>query len=119
MSAEYLNAIGNRLRAMREARGWTVRDLAERTGGSVSTATISRMERGSDCLLSCVEAVAGAFGISVAALTTEEDAPAQCTAIIHANGVPVRCSMGARHAADWHANDFHGLRWLSRAPNPF
>ena len=37
-------ALGERVRAIRKARGWTIAELAERTGLAIST--ISKMERG-------------------------------------------------------------------------
>lgn len=51
----------------RAQRGWTLRDLSERSG--VSPATIMRFEKGADATLSNVESICGALGMHLGDLT--------------------------------------------------
>lgn len=56
---------GERVRSLRSAHRWTLRDLSERTGG-VSIGYLSELERGNKCpTLTVVEKVAAGFGIPV------------------------------------------------------
>ena len=50
----------NRIKELREARGWTQRELADRA--AVTDQTISNLERGQQPTLATALAVAGAFG---------------------------------------------------------
>ncbi len=61
-----------RIRAERQARGWTLEDLAERVG--VTRQTIQRWETsGRDVNIEKLNAVASAFGIPVRALLPGDD----------------------------------------------
>ncbi|WP_207956096.1 helix-turn-helix domain-containing protein [Rubrobacter marinus] len=66
-----LSRIGARLRALRKERGWTLEDLAERTG--LSRAYLSRLEAGErQPSLSALSEVAHAYGISFSSLFVPE-----------------------------------------------
>jgi transcriptional regulator with XRE-family HTH domain len=59
--------LANRIKAEREARGWSLGDLAERSG--VSKAMISKIERGeSSPTASLLGHLSGAFGLTVSTL---------------------------------------------------
>lgn len=60
-------ALGNRIRSLREQRGWALRNLADAAGTSVSQ--IGKMERGEcNVTLTTLLPVAEKLGISVYAL---------------------------------------------------
>ena len=59
-------AFSRRLRAEREARGWTQRELSRRAGLSASTPL--RAELGCDLYLSAAVALAVALGVGMSAL---------------------------------------------------
>jgi transcriptional regulator with XRE-family HTH domain len=64
-----------RLRAEREARGWPLAELAERSG--VSRAMISRVERGeASPTASLLGRLSGAFGLTLSALLARAEADA-------------------------------------------
>ena len=66
-----LAEIGGRMRALRRERGWTLEDLAERTG--LSRAYLSRLEGGErQPSLSVLSEVAHAYGISFSSLFAPE-----------------------------------------------
>jgi len=56
--------IGSLIRRERESRGWSLGDLASRTG--IAQPNLSRLERGlSDVRLSTLQRVAEAFGVTI------------------------------------------------------
>ena len=66
-----LSRIGGRLRALRRERGWTLEDLAERTG--LSRAYLSRLEAGErQPSLSALSEIAHAYGIGFSSLFAPE-----------------------------------------------
>lgn len=69
------SAIGRRLRALREERGWTQRELASRA--RVSYSYISSLERGGipNPGIEKLRALAGAFGVAESALTNQAPDP--------------------------------------------
>lgn len=62
----------NRIRQLRDDLGWTVRDLAEKSG--IDFSTINRMERGAQALdLPRMQRIARAIGVRASALLADED----------------------------------------------
>lgn len=59
-----------RIRDLREERGWSQKELAERSG--VRQATISNAERGASVNLPTLEQLADAFGINARFLIEHE-----------------------------------------------
>jgi transcriptional regulator with XRE-family HTH domain len=85
-----MSALGPRIRSLRESRGWSLVDLAARTG--LDPANLSRLERGEgDPRLSTLERVAAALGHRID-LTT----PAQQTLA----EVVLRAQRGRRRLAE-------------------
>ncbi|HEX4125503.1 MAG TPA: XRE family transcriptional regulator [Tepidisphaeraceae bacterium] len=81
-------SLGGRLHAMRESRGWTLENLADRA--ELSRAYLSRLEGGDrQPSLAALCAIAGAFGVSVAALFEQPD-PAQDCIIVRKQGAVAR-----------------------------
>jgi transcriptional regulator with XRE-family HTH domain len=86
-------SLANRLHAMRESRGWTLEELAERTG--LSKAYLSRLEGGDrQPSIAALLTVATAFGVSIAALFEQPDDSADCLIVrgdtapsVNANGL--------------------------------
>jgi transcriptional regulator with XRE-family HTH domain len=70
--------IGQRVRTLREARGWSQRELARRVG--LTSKTISNYERGERGVkeppLSTVQALAEVFGVTVIDLLGEPEGAA-------------------------------------------
>lgn len=62
-------AFGRRLRAERESRGLTLRQLGAKA--KVDATTVLRTEQGRDVRLSIAEALAGALGLPLAALLAD------------------------------------------------
>jgi transcriptional regulator with XRE-family HTH domain len=62
--------LGDNIRAERARRGWTLKDLADRSG--VSLDTLSRIERHEDCRVSTVHKVARALGVPTRSLIPEQ-----------------------------------------------
>lgn len=62
-----MNDFGQRIRALREAHGWTQSQLAKRTGGAVSAAAIGHLEVGrrANGRLDTALAIACALGMSI------------------------------------------------------
>lgn len=61
------NALGERVRLLRSNRGWTQRQLEQRSG--LERAFLSRLENGrTDLTLSSLEKIAAAFGLAVSEL---------------------------------------------------
>jgi DNA-binding Xre family transcriptional regulator len=61
------HSVGERVRLLRQGRGWTQRQLEQRSG--LERAFLSRLENGrTDLTLSSLEKIAGAFGLSVSEL---------------------------------------------------
>ncbi len=68
--------IAQRLRALRQERGWTLAQTSERTGLSLSA--LSKIERGElSPTLSSVNKLAAGFEIDVVTLLAAEEAPVQ------------------------------------------
>jgi len=69
--------LADRLTDLRRARGWSLEDLAERTG--ISRATLSRIERGDTSPTAAVLGrLAGAFGVAMAELFGPSSGPVEC-----------------------------------------
>ena len=67
--------LGSRLRLEREARGWSLSDLAARSG--VSRAMINKVERGeSSPTAALLGRLSGAFGLTLSALLARTEGPA-------------------------------------------
>jgi transcriptional regulator with XRE-family HTH domain len=78
--------LASRLHAMRESRGWTLEELAERAG--LSRAYLSRLEGGDrQPSLAALCSIAGALGVSVAALFEQPDPAQECIIVRHDSGV--------------------------------
>src|SRR5271170_2967067 len=77
-----VHTLGNRLHAMRETRGWTLEELAERTG--LSKAYLSRLEAGDrQPSIAALLTLAKAFKTSIAALFEQPDESADCVIVRH------------------------------------
>ena len=64
--------IGARIRALREQRGWTLREISRRVG--LSPSYFSRLEDGyTDPRLADLKLIAQTFGVPLATVTGEED----------------------------------------------
>lgn len=75
------SALADRLRREREARGWSLADLATRAG--VSRAMISRIERAEASPTAVLLArLAAAFGLSLSALLARAEADAESPALL-------------------------------------
>lgn len=62
--------VGENIRRLREARGWTQEDLAEHSG--LAPAHIGRIERGElDCGINTLEALALALGVDLSRLVED------------------------------------------------
>lgn len=71
MPAEAIPNVGQRIRAIREERGWSLRALAERSGLSINA--ISLIERGENSpTVSSLHLLATALGVSIAEFFREE-----------------------------------------------
>lgn len=85
--------LGDRLKALRQAKGLTLRELSERTGLSVSM--LSQIENGAaDPSLGSVRKLAEVFEASIATLFSDPDAPA-----IHISRPGERHSLGVADAS--------------------
>ena len=101
-----LSKIGARLRALRRERGWTLEDLAERTG--LSRAYLSRIEGGErQPSLSALSEVAHAYDISFSSLFVPEP-EAQNGVIVRGRGVRMQRGQGLSYrrlsTSDWAFN---------------
>ena len=101
-----LSRIGARLRALRRERGWTLEDLAERTG--LSRAYLSRLEAGErQPSLSALSEVAHAYGISFSSLFVPEP-EAQNGVIVRGRDATVQRGQGLSYTrlstSDWTFN---------------
>lgn len=68
------SAVGARIRALRETAGFSLRDLAERSG--VSATTLSQVERGnSSPTLTVAERIASGLGLSLSQLLRLDETP--------------------------------------------
>jgi transcriptional regulator with XRE-family HTH domain len=74
MSAHERQLIGKRLRAERQARGWTQEQLAREAGFKTKVA-VSQVETGSRAGLFTIARLARALGISLDALVTGSSTP--------------------------------------------
>lgn len=61
---------GRRVLRLRRRAGWSLRDLEDRC--AVSASTLSRIERGEDCMLSSAFAIAAAFGLTLNAFLDQD-----------------------------------------------
>jgi transcriptional regulator with XRE-family HTH domain len=63
-------AFGDHLRRLREARGWSLREVTRRTGGAINFSWLARLERGRGRYLNIdlIAALARAYGVSFAEL---------------------------------------------------
>src|ERR1700675_2506101 len=94
--AEQLAAFGMRLGALRNARGWTLEELAERTG--LSKPFLSRLEAGDrQPSIAAVLTLARAFGVAVGEMF-ESAAPDQSCVVIRGDQAPVRRGNGLTYA---------------------
>ncbi len=81
-----MQSLGSRLHAMRESRGWTLEDLAERT--EFSRPYLSRLEAGErQPSIVALCSIAKAFGVSVAALFEQPDRSSDCIIVRGENAV--------------------------------
>jgi len=62
-----------RVRQERTAQGWSVREMAARSGGGLSAPTISRAENGHDVFLGRALAIAATLGLPLADLLEEPE----------------------------------------------
>jgi len=60
--AQKTEPLSARVRRLREAKGWSARELARRIG--VAQMTVAKLEAGSDPAWSIVQRLAEAFGVS-------------------------------------------------------
>lgn len=73
-SLQEISAVfGQQLKRARERRGWSIRDLCDKSGVSINT--ISRSERGYDVMLSNAVAMAAALGMPLSVLLDESACP--------------------------------------------
>ncbi len=94
-AAEVSQSLGNRLRALRESRSWTLDTLAEQTG--LSKAYLSRLEAGArqpSIVVLC--GFAKAFGVSIATLFEQPDEAANCV-IVRGGSTGARTVNGLRY----------------------
>ena len=70
---ETMSPIRLRVQELREALGWSQRDLAEKAG--VRQATVSQAESGKGVNLATLEKLANALDVNAAALIVHERAP--------------------------------------------
>src|SRR4030095_5025859 len=76
MATDVLETLGGRTRDLRAARGWTLRDLAERSGVSVRFLVAVESGRGNISIRLLAD-LAGAFGITPSDLLRESDTARQ------------------------------------------
>ncbi|HUO10500.1 MAG TPA: XRE family transcriptional regulator [Phycisphaerae bacterium] len=89
-------SLGNRLHAMRESRGWTLEELAERTG--LSKPYLSRIEAGDrQPSIAALLTVATAFGVSIAALFEQPDDSSDCI-IVRGGTAPATSANGLSYS---------------------
>lgn len=43
----------------------------------------------------------------------------QCQSKRVMDGIEIQCALDADHEDEWHADEYHGVRWLDRAPALF
>jgi transcriptional regulator with XRE-family HTH domain len=69
--------LGDRVRQLRKACGWSARELSERAGGAVTRCVLADLENGrrQDLSLTSALAVAAAFGMSVEQLADTSTSP--------------------------------------------
>ena len=82
---------GGRLRAERERRGWSMRDLSGRCG--VNASTILRAEHGGDISLALALAMAAALGVPLGRLVAETPCPV-CDGMPPAGFICGECGRG-------------------------
>jgi len=91
-----LAGLGFHLRELRAARGWTLEELAERTG--LSKPFLSRLEASDrQPSIAAVLTLARAFGVSVGAMF-ESAAPAEACVVIRGDQAQIRRSEGLTYA---------------------
>ena len=71
---DLIRDFGLRVGRERTTRRWSMQQLADKAGVSVST--VSRAERGNDVWLACAVRLAAALGVPLAALVAEADCAA-------------------------------------------
>jgi XRE family aerobic/anaerobic benzoate catabolism transcriptional regulator len=76
MATDVLEVLGGRTRDLRAARGWTLRDLAERSGVSVRFLVAVESGRGNISIRRLAD-LAGAFGVTPSDLLRESDTAQQ------------------------------------------
>lgn len=91
-----LAGLGFRLRDLRANRGWTLEELAERTG--LSKPFLSRLEAGDrQPSIAAVLTLARAFGVSVGAMF-ESATPVDACVVVRGGKAPVRRNEGLTYA---------------------
>jgi len=74
MTPEEMRVVfGKRARKARLERRWSVREMADRSGGVLSPSTITRAERGREIVLGAALAIAGALGLTASELLAEPE----------------------------------------------
>jgi quercetin dioxygenase-like cupin family protein/DNA-binding XRE family transcriptional regulator len=122
-AAEVTQTLGSRIHSMRESRGWTLEQLAQRA--ELSKAYLSRLESGDrQASIAALCAVAKAYGVSVAHLFEQPDAVADCVIVrgdIHGSGRGDVRSGGASDVGRSAMISANGLRYvpLSSSTKPF
>jgi transcriptional regulator with XRE-family HTH domain len=74
MTPDEMRAVfGRRARKARLERRWSVREMADRSGGALSPSTITRAERGREIWLGMALAIAGALELTLAQMLAEPE----------------------------------------------
>lgn len=90
-----LRGLGKRLRRLRDGRGWTLDELAERTG--LSKPYLSRLETGErQPSIAALLSVAQTYGVTVASLFQEDEQAPQV--VVRAGQAPLQPGNGLLHA---------------------
>jgi transcriptional regulator with XRE-family HTH domain len=74
MTPEEMRAVfGRRARKARLERRWSVREMAERSGGALSPSTVTRAESGREVYLGAAFSIAGVLGTALAELLADPE----------------------------------------------
>jgi transcriptional regulator with XRE-family HTH domain len=83
--------LGVRLKQMRDARGWTLDELAERSG--LSKAFLSRLEAGDrQPSIAAILTLAKAYNVSIASLFEQPQTDDPCAIVRHGSQLPLRAN---------------------------
>ena len=83
MSEPSTSAVGRRLRELRRARGWTLRDVEERSGGRFTIGALGAYERGTRMLSAeRLVALCAVYGVDPDVVFSEDEVASDLTVVI-------------------------------------